>query len=131
MSDFWQPPNNPYSNIGLPSWKKERKRSYKLQFLLNNLDQLLKPPPPSNPLPLVQTEAKETALSGHKRKAIKLETDQETNIEDSCEHPVWHSSFPYCSICVDLSKVKIEDPTGDILYLKKNLFILFTNNIAT
>jgi hypothetical protein len=99
MSDFWEPPDNPFTHPSygaLPYWRVPLKhRHFKYQFILNNLDKLAQPDP----------KPETVTLSGQKRKAIKLEEIT----KEPCTHLVWHKSFPYCSICLDLSIVKKED----------------------
>jgi hypothetical protein len=99
MSDFWLPPNNPFTHPlygALPNWRfPKTHRHFIYQFFLNNIDKFGQ----SDPKPEAET------LSGQKRKAIKLEEE----VEEPCTHLVWHKSYPYCSICIDLSIVKKED----------------------
>jgi hypothetical protein len=99
MSDFWDPPNNPHliprAFPHLPRWRSPViERWHRYQFLLGNIDKLFQP--------------KVETLSGHKRKAIKLE-EVEKVPKVPCNHLVWHKSYPYCSICLDYSIVKKED----------------------
>jgi hypothetical protein len=125
LSELWIPKYNPYdrSNNRLPTWKKEAKLWFKYKFLLQNINELMLPtaPPSTQSFHVTQSGTDWKTLSGHKRsetnvkkssgrkeKLIKLENESITETEYSCEHPVWHPSYPYCSICVDLSKIKVE-----------------------
>jgi hypothetical protein len=103
----------------LPCWTRAPIRRQSFRFLLENIGVLAEPTaqqviePPIDPPPEVaavdQPVPVAPSLSGRKRKAIKLEDPDLIDDIQPCQHIVWHSSFPYCLICLDLGIVKKED----------------------
>jgi hypothetical protein len=116
MSEFWHPPISLPPSVSpsaacLHKWHNQNKDSRYQQYIyaLANINILVEPSKDPQPSISDSPETGAQTLSGQKRKAIKLEQAEVLEIQRPSTYPVWHPSFPYCSVCLDLTIVKKED----------------------